>query len=108
MIIKERKYSTCSKCKARKFLSDEMYGCDICKKQIDLNNHTSYLSVDAFQNDGNTQHHHLCSWECVLNLISEVKSDYFVTLPYIYCDGTRPNRLDFFKAMRKFCSKKGV
>lgn len=103
MIIKERRYKKCSKCGARKFVAEEVYGCDVCKKQIDITDSVSYLHFTVFRQSGDTEHLHLCSWDCVLEKLSTLESDYFVDLPYLYFDGTRPDREDFFKAMQKFC-----
>lgn len=101
MIIKERKYRTCKRCGSRKMVKDEEYGCDNCKKPIDLTDRSTYLSVDLFQQQGETSHVHLCSWECVLGFILYAESDYFITLPYIHCDRTHPDREDFFAAIKK-------
>jgi hypothetical protein len=107
MIIKERVYDECSKCGKRELLSEEQYGCDICKKPIHLREPTTYLEIVVFVQRGDTTHYQLCSWECALKMIKKGKSDYFIQLPTLHCDDTRPGRKEFFAAIKSFQKQGG-
>jgi len=89
MIIKEAVFA-----KKRKTVnvrvSEEIYGCDCCKKKIDPDSE-SLLRIQVFQKDadGNTlpcTQKEFCSWKCVLRFLPKVKSNYFVGLPYLSYD----------------------
>lgn len=87
MIIKEAKYKNVM-VKQRKCVSETVYGCDDCKAEIkEYPNEENRLEMTVYRNnDEKTEHLHFCSWDCVLNHIPKVKTDYFISLPYIYCD----------------------
>lgn len=86
MIIKRARYK--SKMVEHKVrISDDVYGCDFCKKEIkEFPNESGRLEVTVFENnDGcESKHYHLCSWKCVLKFIPTIKSNYFATLPYLH------------------------
>ena len=71
-------------------VSDEAHGCDECGKVIDLNKiDVEYLEVSVFNNNTyttETEHPIFCSWKCVLKYLPKVKSNYFVSLPYLHYD----------------------
>lgn len=87
MIIKEAKYKKVKKLVSQ-LVTDTVYGCDECKKEIkDYPNESQSLELTVFRNnDLPTEHLHLCSWACVFKHIPKIKSDYFVSLPYLYFD----------------------
>ena len=94
MIIKEKKYKACKECGHREFVSDEEYGCDNCKKPIDLdkqNQEREYLGITVFY--GNAEHVdnlHLCSWHCVFQKLKTIKTNDFISLPYLSFDMANP------------------
>ncbi len=104
MIIKERVYEKCPKCGSSKFVSDEEYGCDSCKKKIDLSKPDSeYLRATVFYDPGGkTQDFQFCSWKCVLKKLRRVKSNYFINLPHLHFDHKKPGlrACDFFKLLK--------
>lgn len=103
MIIKEAKYKNV-KVMQRKCVSETVYGCDECKKEIPkFPNESSRLDLTIFHNSGETEHLHFCSWRCVLKHVPKIKSDYFVTLPMLYFDQGTKNRTakDFIKIIKK-------
>ena len=88
MKIKEAKYKSCKSCKRTiKMISDEIYGCDWCKKSITLNvegkNHQDYLGVVVFEEWSTSEHYQFCSWKCVFKFIPTIKSGYFASLPHL-------------------------
>ena len=86
MIIKKARYrSKMVKQKVR--VSDDVYGCDHCSKEIkSFPNESGRLEVTVFKREHRVEHYHLCSWKCVLKFLPSIKSDHFVTLPYLYYD----------------------
>lgn len=103
MIIKEAAWETCSACGTRKRVSDEERGCDECAKPL---GEDDSLSATVFSNqDNETVDLHFCSWACALKKLSTVKTDYFISLPYLHFDAGAPqNADDFWKAIRGFNS----
>lgn len=65
-------------------ISDEVYGCDECRTEIDREK--SYLEATIFQQEGDSEHRQYCSWKCVVKNLRKVKSDYFVSLPFLHYD----------------------
>ena len=66
-------------------------GCDNCKKVIDLNKKaTDWLEVTIFNQNREADHCQLCSWKCVIKFVRKIKSDYFVTLPFLHYDKGPP------------------
>lgn len=107
MIVKEATYKACGECGSRHRLTEEAYGCDCCKKPITLNltskGHHDYLEAAVFKNGAETKHLHFCSWKCALKAIKTVKTDYFVTLPYLLYDETKKGlrAKDFFAEIKR-------
>lgn len=98
-------YKICPKCKIRQCVQDEVkvYYCDECGKEIpegsmlEVNNWTrKYLKSSHHPKEYN-----YCSWRCVFQGISKMKSQYFISLPYITADpeetGRRGGDLKEFK-----------
>jgi hypothetical protein len=104
MIIEERKWKDCPSCgKHDKLLSEDVYGCDNCRKPIDINKKdVGYLDATVFRNNEPTEHLHFCSWRCVVKGLSKVKSDYFITLPILHYDNAAKGvgAKDFFKLLK--------
>ena len=105
MLLKERTYRACKSCGFRHLTGSDVYGCDTCRKKIDMNKKdTEYLEATVFRTSGESaQHMHFCSWRCVLQGISKVKSDYFISLPFLHFDNDTSKGLrakDFFALMR--------
>lgn len=106
MKIKEATFHECPSCRSRKRLTEEEYGCDECKKPIDydldVKQHRQYLQVTVFHHEGQSEHLEFCSWRCALKGLKKVKSDYFVSLPYlIYDDDQKGIRAkDFWAALK--------
>src|SRR5688572_12698582 len=86
MIIKPAKFKKCRGCGSRKRLSDDVFGCDGCKKPIP--DGAEYLEATVFNDGaaGNAGRITFCSWKCAMSAIRKVKSNYFVTLPYLHYD----------------------
>lgn len=93
MIIKKAVYKKV-KVIQNKMVTDDIYGCDCCKAVIaDYPNETQRLEVGVFKkSEAVTGTLHFCSWKCVLEAIPKIKSDYFVTLPYMYFDEGKGKR----------------
>jgi len=103
MIIKEAKYKVCKGCKSRKQVSETKYGCDWCKSSVEYNKQErSYLEITVFTNTGGNNHLHLCSWQCVHDILPTLESDYFINIPYlIYDEGGIRSAKEFFKIFYK-------
>lgn len=106
MLVKERVYRTCKSCEARHLVSNEVYGCDTCKKVLDMNKpEADYLraSIHRHAQSGNSDEIICCSWACMLKALRKVKSDYFVSLPFLHFDKTPKGMRaeDFFKLFRR-------
>jgi hypothetical protein len=101
MKLRERKYSKCKTCgQSLKIIIEEAYGCDVCKKEINLEEKSPYLDLTVFHNDGTTESYQLCSWVCCLRKLKEVKTDYFVSMPMLHFDERGPTGARaFFKAI---------
>ena len=88
MLIKKAKYKKVRSWKHER-ISDEVYGCDLCKEEISLwEEEYNYLELNIFSNkeDFGSSRKQFCSWKCVLKYLPKIKSDYFVSLPYLYYD----------------------
>ena len=90
MIIKEAKYKNVM-VKQRKCVSETVYGCDECRAEIkEYPNEENRLELTVFRHGSeNAEHLHFCTWDCVLNHIPKIKTNYFVSLPYLYYDGRK-------------------
>ncbi len=101
MIIKKAKYKKI-KVWTNKQVSPDIHGCDECKKEIKDLQGEAVLEVRVFNNlENNTTHLHFCCWSCVFKYIPKIKSDYFVTLPYIHFDGNGKSRKELFSIIKK-------
>ena len=105
MLIKDRKYRVCKSCEARHLTSNEVYGCDTCRKILDMNQpKADYLRANVHRH-GDTASEEIicCSWVCMVKALRKVKSDYFVSLPFLHFDDTPKGMRadDFFALIRK-------
>jgi hypothetical protein len=105
MVIKPAKYKK-EKRVVTVRVSEEIHGCDNCKKEIDFNNpKIQSLELTVFRHQYNTQSERLifCSWSCVLEKLPKIKTDYFVSLPYLMFDTNHKgvSAKDFIKEIRK-------
>ncbi len=88
MLIRKAKYKKV-RVWQNQMVSQEVHGCDECKNEIDdFPNEEPRLCIDIYAKDGEHSHQslHFCSWDCVLIYFPKVKSNYFITLPYIHFD----------------------
>ena len=84
MIIKKAEYQRCSKCGRGKQISDDVFRCDNCKKEF----LKGRLNVTIFHSrEGEAEHIHFCCWKCVLEYLPKIKSNDFVTLPFLSYSG---------------------
>ena len=64
-------------------MSDDVFGCDNCKKEV----LKGRLEITIFYSrKEETEHLHFCCWKCVLEYLPKIKSNDFVTLPYLSYD----------------------
>lgn len=77
MKIKEAVYKKCGECGTRKeCVSQEVWGCD---------------------------HHQVCSWTCFAKLIKKIKTDHFISLPFLTFDAPNIKGImakDFLKILK--------
>ncbi len=88
MLLKKAKYKKV-KVWQRKMISDEVHGCDCCKKVIaEFPNEAQILTLDVWKKKvgDDVKHLHFCSWKCLLKYIPKIKSEYFASLPFLYFD----------------------
>jgi len=109
MQIKKAVYDKgCPKCGAgKKCIEDEIYGCDLCKKEINSpRDERNYLEISVFYNgDRDAIRFQFCSWECVFKFLGKIqrtkyKCDYFISLPTLMFDGEKPGYKDFVIALK--------
>lgn len=89
MITHTCKSSTCKSCGQVKRRGYSKMKCDQCKRNLgqDSDKERQYLETKVFHNNNEeTDHLHFCSWKCCLKFIPKIKSDYFVSLPYLHYD----------------------
>ena len=97
MIIKDRVYAICPACGCRKLVSDCIYGCDWCKKEISLGKHREYLSATLFHRDGDAEDFHFCCWPCFFRKLRELRTDNFIKMPFLNFDNKQEGlRVDDF------------
>ena len=90
MIIKEAEYKkvrvTRNQC-----VKEAVYGCDECGKEIaDYPNEQNRLEVTVFHSDSDsTEHLHFCSWDCVLKHLPKIKTNHFISLPFVLYDADK-------------------
>ena len=102
MIIKERKYDKCKSCRTQKFVSEEEYGCDNCRKKLTGSGNALRLTALSSPGDARSTDYTYCSWACVFAGLKKIKSDYFVSLPYLSFDYHPKGQTvkDFWKAIK--------
>lgn len=102
MVIKKAKYKKVRVWQTKE-ISPEQHGCDNCKTPIlDPNQDVNRLEVKVFWNSNrDTDTRHFCSWECVLEYLPKIKSDYFVDLPFVHFDGKGNTIKDLLKVLKK-------
>lgn len=86
MLLKKAKYKKV-KVWQSKIVSNDVHGCDCCKKVIDeYPNETARFTLDVWENEHNIEvlHYHFCSWKCLLKFIPKIKSTYFASMPFLY------------------------
>lgn len=93
MIIKKAKYKNVT-VKQRRMVSEEVYGCDECEKEIkEFPNEDPRLNITVFyQIKPSIDNYHFCSWECIINFIPKIETDYFFNLPPVFCDSKNKNK----------------
>ena len=88
MIIKPEKWKKIKKV-VNVRISEDVYGCDNCRKKIDPFAKTiNYLDLTVFMQDNGNEKLQFCSWNCVLKYLPKIKCDYFVSMPMLYFDTT--------------------
>lgn len=104
MKLTERIFERCKKCKqTTKCIREESFGCDGCKAVIDMNKpDRDYLQATVFTHSDKTTHLQFCSWKCCIKKLKAVKTDYFISLPFISFDTKNPrmHAREFFKLLK--------
>jgi hypothetical protein len=104
MKIRDLVREKCSKCGCNgKVIQEEAYGCDNCRKIIDLSKpEADYLKVDLFFQN-HTEHLQFCCWKCLFKKCRGVTTDYFISLPFLKFDTKKPGLCgkDFWKHIKK-------
>jgi hypothetical protein len=104
MKLKDAVFKKCESCRQTvKRLSDETFGCDMCKQEIDMNMPgRDYLDATIFTHGDAAVHLQFCSWVCCLNKLKKVKTDSFISLPFLSFDTKSPrmHAREFFKLMK--------
>ena len=100
MIIKDREYEVCPECGCRQLVSDYVYGCDGCGKEILLGKHDEYLSTTVFQQpsfEDNVEDFHFCCWLCFFRKLRELRTTNFIKMPFLTFDSEQEGlRVDDF------------
>ena len=108
MIKRKAKYKTCKECGRRDYITPDVHGCDVCKKEMGAD--TPRLSLRLFFEEfDKIDDADLCSWRCFFKRIVSAKCDGFIALPYIQMRGGAAERVSlagFLKAADKFRMKK--
>ena len=92
MKIKEAVIDRCKCCgKTNKIVSNEVYGCDVCKKAINQDKpDREYLRFTIHFHEKTAERKEVCSWICASKLIkSLVKKKavgWFISLPFVSSD----------------------
>jgi len=106
MKLKEETWDECSSCGHRTHILEEaQYGCDNCKRVLNMEldeGEYDFLRLTVFRN-GSSIDYQFCCWNCVLKFLPKIKSDYFVSLPYLLYDNKRKGMRakDFLKLVKK-------
>lgn len=111
MIIKQTKYKKCKSCGRSSFVSGPVYGCDCCGKEFTEEGRLEgSLQASVFYADlKETSNFHYCSWKCCLKHLKTVKTDYFISLPYLLFDERKNGACSaaaFFKELKNTTTKK--
>lgn len=88
MIITAAVYDNCSECGTRKReITPERFGCDGCNKELHYDSHkNTYLSIRVMFKAKESTQLDFCSWRCALRKLKTLKTDYFISLPYLHFD----------------------
>lgn len=107
MIVKKAIYGKVMR-EVTERISDEVYGCDQCKKEFGQDDK---LEITVFYNKkrdkhkkiGGTDRHEFCSWECVAKFLPKIKTDFFVSLPTLHYDNKTDGTMvkDFINIINK-------
>ena len=94
----------CKSCNQITKAPELTFYCDNCNKEM---GEFGSLDMTVFSNKGNTRskRYELCSWKCVFEKLKKVKSNYFVSLPYLHYDRDKERLAgqdgkDFFKFIK--------
>lgn len=103
MILKKAKYKKVMH-EVRERVSNDILGCDQCAKEFD---EEDKLLLTIFRKSKTKEvvstNRVFCCWKCVFEFIPKIKSNYFVSLPFLHYDSTRPNGIlakDFIKLIK--------
>ena len=96
MLIKEAVYKEIQ-VKQNRLIEYAVYGCDCCEKEIQqYPNEDNRLEMTLFQKNDENIHLHFCSWDCVLDYIANLKTEFeFISLPFIYCSDVKESARGF-------------
>lgn len=83
MKIKDRVFEKQTK-EVTVMVSDDVYGCDECQKEIGYND--AKLDITVFSHQSESESHQFCSWACFAKFIPKAKSDHFIDLPFLQFD----------------------
>lgn len=88
MLLHDEKWKSCKSCKRHTtIIRQRVYACDRCKTEIDLNDKTRrYLDFTVFYNSTGATSHQLCSWKCAAKWLPTVKTDNFISMPFLTFD----------------------
>ena len=79
MLLQKAKYKKVKVWQSQ-MITEDIYGCDVCQKVIDFNkDDASYLSLDIHHNHSPYENRHYCSWECCLEDLPKLSTDYFIS-----------------------------
>lgn len=106
MILKKAKYKKVQVWQTKE-VSPEIHGCDNCKKVINPpNSDLNRLEMKAFWKGDEVVYYHFCSWKCVLEHLSKIKSNYFVDFPFVHFDGEGNTIKDLLNALKEYSIKR--
>ena len=92
MLVKEAVYKEVQVTR-RELVEHEVHGCDHCAVEIqEHTNEDGKLEVVVFYHDKESEHLCFCSWGCVLAHLSEIETDYFISLPCLNFDTPKEDK----------------